>query len=887
MSLKYQRIKKQDEALWPPIRWILRIFSSITLAVILLTTVCLYGTLTSVPIGTIAQIPAVTMQGLGFLLLILVPFVPLCMLGAYLSRGKKLDKIAPLWLVIIPIAAFLAYLLSVQGWWGYSPEVLTAQSNMIPQAVAYLFAGLLGVAVVAAVVAPAGLLGMRLARNKRVETQAVLAATFAVLALASAVAMLVYVIYPGIARVDLFSDFSREFGATTLYRLRPFEMTELEFYSWWPFQLILGIFVANLIVATIRRIEFKFVNIGVLTVHSGIIIIALGSMVYGSLKKEGDVVLFKPRFRGEPAAYFYDRNRPAIFLTHDGKEIQIPLPELPRYNDYAPDSDEHNFELHLHENEKFQEVFGDEVEVTIPGFYAYAELRDDWRNAIGPGPHADNPILTFRMSVEGGEREFALPANDPAGRVARIPSLDLAFFTDVDDAWMEALTTPTKGRHALIVEVPGEDFREVYTVEQQGQRITVGDTGYSLTVEQVMAQYPFPVATEGFQGAEPSAAVVLIDPPDGPGYQRWAIDPYPQLTQDFLPGADGGQPQRVPPNPEINVTYIDASRIKLTAVRAEGAEPDDLSLVYRLPGGMVQVEPVEIGEGVTLGGVVEITVEDFVPYAEKYHVPEPVPQEERTASEEGIYLHAALPVDVRYGDYHHREWLAHMRYIEHATSHIRPETFHVPGFGEIEVKFGRVRERLPFSLELVDFEMIPYEGTGQTDNPIPKDYISTLRVTYDDGTTEMGKTQLNNPMVVRGLPLTQALSGEPNRFLGEDRELGFVDYLALGKIKVSQAEWDPQNQAFTGLGIGNNAAIRFIAFGAVLMSIGIPWAFYVKPAILRARKRKIQAELAAAKQQADAKTGETAEPAAVNGRADAKADPEASNRSRPHDHSSV
>lgn len=73
----------------------------------------------------------------------------------------------------------------------------------------------------------------------------------------------------------LFSGFVERHSATTLRRLPGLEMSELEYYSWWPMRAILLTFVLNMVVATVRRIDFTFRNIGVLTVHTGIITIAL------------------------------------------------------------------------------------------------------------------------------------------------------------------------------------------------------------------------------------------------------------------------------------------------------------------------------------------------------------------------------------------------------------------------------------------------------------------------------------------------------------------------------------------------------------------------------------------------------------------------------------
>ena len=72
MSAKWQRVRAADDELFRgpwlwPIKALLRTFSSITLAVILLTSVAVYGTLASVPIGLLALAPTYVVIGLTIL----------------------------------------------------------------------------------------------------------------------------------------------------------------------------------------------------------------------------------------------------------------------------------------------------------------------------------------------------------------------------------------------------------------------------------------------------------------------------------------------------------------------------------------------------------------------------------------------------------------------------------------------------------------------------------------------------------------------------------------------------------------------------------------------------------------------------------------------------
>ncbi len=69
---------------------------------------------------------------------------------------------------------------------------------------------------------------------------------------------------------------------------RGLEMTEFEWFHWWPFDLMMILLTINLVVTTLRRIPFKPVNYGVWMIHSGIIVLIIGSFIYFGTKVEGD-----------------------------------------------------------------------------------------------------------------------------------------------------------------------------------------------------------------------------------------------------------------------------------------------------------------------------------------------------------------------------------------------------------------------------------------------------------------------------------------------------------------------------------------------------------------------------------------------------------------------
>lgn len=69
---------------------------------------------------------------------------------------------------------------------------------------------------------------------------------------------------------------------------RPFEMTEFEWFHWWPFDLLIGLIGLNIVVTTLRRIRFRPVNYGVWMIHTGVLVTIVGCFIYFGTKVEGD-----------------------------------------------------------------------------------------------------------------------------------------------------------------------------------------------------------------------------------------------------------------------------------------------------------------------------------------------------------------------------------------------------------------------------------------------------------------------------------------------------------------------------------------------------------------------------------------------------------------------
>lgn len=73
-----------------------------------------------------------------------------------------------------------------------------------------------------------------------------------------------------------------------------FEKTEMEWFNWWPFQLMIAALCLAMVAATLR-IKLQLINAGVWAIHCGIVILAISSAVYFACKIEGEAVIFHSR----------------------------------------------------------------------------------------------------------------------------------------------------------------------------------------------------------------------------------------------------------------------------------------------------------------------------------------------------------------------------------------------------------------------------------------------------------------------------------------------------------------------------------------------------------------------------------------------------------------
>lgn len=851
MSRKWQRNKAwEDRHLTgplTPVRMVLRAFSGVPLAVVLLVFISIYCALASVPVGLLAMAPTYGVVLLSMAAAALAPAA----IAVWAARTATPDGARAARFTLSVVGALVFAVLGVAAWlrWAW-PEMhydpATGKGLMF------------------------------------------------------------------------FRSFVADYRSVTVRRLPGMEMTETQFYAWWPMRLALVLFVVNMIVATVRRIEFTFKNLGVLSVHTGIVLIAVGSVFYQRFKLEGDTILMAPmpgERVGPPQRVFYDREDVVLSVgQHPGWSGQTrfedrPLPRLPRFNNYnlgagldagegAVFFSQRSHGGHTHEAGESPAMTdgGRVLDIKVPGpaatpdqvlavdpdlrfrvvgYAPYATVQTDWALADAPAdPAQANPMRLVdlyafnvpgvQLPPDGRLFEFSFILGDPAQRVRANEMVAVEFTRGMDEQRWADLGSPfpAPATHALVMEVPEAGFRAVVPA-RAGSELTLGDTGWSVAVVDLAEQPPFPIITPGYEGATSPVAILRLTPPaDGPGpaepIERWVFYRFPELNQDLSTTVDPtlGRPARGAPDPRVRIAMLDASRLQVHLdERADGS----VRAIVRQPGGEVRVGSADAEGWIRdivpndQGAELHLRLGERWAHARRVERAVPVPESERNNELMGKHHEALVAVEITSDaleGWSQVVWLPFVQYpgVQRETRKVR-----IPDGREIELFFGRMRRQFPgFTVSMVDFQMIAYDHRGA-----PRDYQSTVRVAPTLAAVEAKRGFEPYEHVVKlNAPLRAPYHWDPSAglFTNVIKRLGAG--LNPNQFKLSQAGWDQNGWresqrladmgqapgprvSFTILGVGNNPGIHVIAAGSVLMAVGIPWAFYLKPWLVRREKERL------------------------------------------------
>lgn len=625
-----------------------------------------------------------------------------------------------------------------------------------------------------------------------------------------------------------------------------FEMNELAFFSTWPLKILMGLLVVNLAVVTWNRIPFTPPRYGVWCIHAGIITLILGMGIYYNRKFEGHVRLFvDPRDGAVEQESFYDAFERALYVrVADRLWNWYALPGLPRFRAYddalgnagwltkraglrdiaLTRSFKHDGKV---EAEKVPGVSGD-LRVDVVGYWPYATVQTTFNEAKEGGVPA---VRVTMPGVHGGGSEAPeswLVASEPRNAVATIEGTELEHRHRPADM-IAAMKQAASRVHRI--EVRLSNHQETIWVEP-GKSYTLGASGYSIAVENYQPAWPM------FGTNEIVRALTLKVKSPTMEFRRMILDGK-ELQTDFKLGEEGGGPmgkrQKEPLDKALLLGYRveDPFRlmprdgtVKHTIVTEAGGKSmaeivtglSRASSFRDFPTGVgeIEVTPGEMGGPFAAAhgaGDGHDHASFKVALERKDHVqrndevtPVPPAQRRREFGESGTFQ--VIKCRVRVGDWS-REVL--VPYSEDtAETGWDGGNIELPGGVPLRLQLGRNRLPLPnhVKVALKNFEAVPYPGAEADEGAMMREFRSTVVIT-DPATGEQttGVAHLNNPIYFDG-----------------------------GRYLFFQASYDGQGRRWTALGVGNRPGVWIMTLGSIMFFVGLLYAFYVKPILVRRMK---------------------------------------------------
>jgi cytochrome c-type biogenesis protein CcsB len=247
-----------------------------------------------------------------------------------------------------------------------------------------------------------------------------------------------------------------------------FEKTEMEWFAWWPLQVLVALLGLSLVLVTVRKIRPDLPNLGVWAVHLGVLVLLLGALVYFGRKLEGDVLVIRRTATlaagGAPVELPLQAGAATVVPAGDGRSYDVQVSDLnPAYTLLTgPDAGQQTFAAQLlvqprgADGRPAADPFVRQVLVGYPQFTEdVLPGRGRAVNALGR-PLVDE---TLQVTLRYAPAERMFLANRAALHVraagsaawAELPLRDLPRYREVvpspDDVWTapgEALPAPAE-----------------------------------------------------------------------------------------------------------------------------------------------------------------------------------------------------------------------------------------------------------------------------------------------------------------------------------------------------------------------------------------------------------------------------------------------------------
>jgi len=231
------------------------------------------------------------------------------------------------------------------------------------------------------------------------------------------------------------------------------------------------------------------------------------------------------------------------------------------------------------------------------------------------------------------------------------------------------------------------------------------------------------------------------------------------------------------------------------AIVATGPEIDPTVLVTNAEGQTWKGKLIRDSTlGVPLGGrIVRVTLENVLSRATRVGMARPAP--------EGAPFElttAAVRVEITSGEFRRSLWVPFS--VGEMCSEMDAQRVHLPGGRWIDLRFAPRARPLATRLEIVDARYEVHPGSLT-----PKDYLCDVR-TPDGRVDTIG---LNRP-------------------------------LRVGDYQISQGSWIPSPDAPHQIVflVSSRPGLGAVWTGCILIAVGLPYSFYVKPLIIRRRHRR-------------------------------------------------
>ncbi len=612
-----------------------------------------------------------------------------------------------------------------------------------------------------------------------------------------------------------------------------FEMTDLQFFDWWPMRILLSLLAIVLITVTLRRIPFTLFKLGSWTVHIGILTLIGGCVWYFSHKQEGSVRIYL----NKSVDYCYDVTERALYAfpmradgTFDTEHPTItPLPNLPIYNEHLADD-------------------GNPVDITLPagvlpnsadsihitGYYPYAELHfaDDVREArsdeTGEGPAI---AVAFTTDHDSMNAQWLI-AGSPARRVieGNLP-FSVEYLDRPSPERVRDLQASFTGPIGMLVRIPKLNIERVYAAAP-GTPIAVEGSNYTLTPGEIGEM---PMASKGYEDATSTELTVNVSRKDGDKtfeYQRMCLSRYPERSPDFI--SENGKMARKQDgvDPDIQLVFLDAQKTEAWIVQYDaggtGGGAGALSLIVRTPDGHSTTQPLAdkpVALPVKEVPGLQVQVMDRKKNVVPLMLPAIIPPEERPRGQTvmEILQFSMIDLDVSSGagagGTQSHVYVPFSPYAEIGNPPVgeKPAVVETEN-GKVGLLLATMRRQLPSRLTLDDFKAVKYPGAVHR----YEDYVSTISaLDAGAGAAHPLVARLNNPAADHGLYYFQAA------WDGDDNA--------------------PAEKRFSVIGVSNRPGITVMLVGAILIVAGIGFAFYIKPMLLKAKKDSLAAWSAARK----------------------------------------